>query len=199
MKKVVLIILIIGIMVFGSFAQMNDMLFGVKGGLTLGRISGFDDEISDDNAEYRIGVALGGMMIIPLNEKFYLQSELMYVMKGQKYDFSVEEVTMVFDVLEIPILVKYMAVESIAVYGGPTFDYLMTAKMDSDEGEVDLKDEDLVKSMAFGLSFGAQYKMDKILFDLRYDLGLSDVLDEDSSSASEIKMNTIYVTVGYLF
>jgi len=199
MKKILLIIVLAGIMVFGSFAQMGNMNFGAKAGLTLGDINGFEDELADEYAEYRIGLAIGGMMVMPLNEKLYLQGELMYVMKGQYYEGGGEEVTMVLDVIELPVLVKYMAAESIAVYGGPTIDHIMTAKIDSTEGEVDLKDEDLVKSMAFGLSFGAQYMMDKIIFDARYDLGLSNIVDDDSSSAPEIKMNTIYVTVGYLF
>ena len=195
MRKSILVVLLVGLMVVGSFAQMN---YGVKGGLTLGKVS-TDDVPSSVDRKFRMGFAFGGMMVMPLNEKLYLQGELMYVMKGQYYEGGGEEVTMVLDVIELPVLVKYMAAESIAVYGGPTIDHIMTAKIDSTEGEVDLKDEDLVKSMAFGLSFGAQYMMDKIIFDARYDLGLSNIVDDDSSSAPEIKMNTIYVTVGYLF
>ena len=197
MKKVVLIILIIGLMVFGSFAQMNEMSFGVKAGLTLGKLSISEEIFGGADEKFRVGFAGGGMMVMPLNENMHIQGELMYVMKGEKLEDGGEEATIIIDVLEFPVLLKYMVNESMGFYGGPTLNYIMTAKMESPMGEDDWND--LTKDMSFGLSFGAQYKMDQILFDARYDLGLTDIVDDDSPSAPEIKLNTIYVTVGYLF
>ena len=188
MRKIILVSLLVGLMVFGSFAQMNDMSFGIKGGLTLGSTT--EDMGSEVDKKFRMGFAFGGMMVMPLNENMALQSELLYVMKGQKYEFLSEDYTLKVAVLEIPVLLKYMINETMAVYGGPTLDYLLSAKYDDEDAK------DYFKDMFFGLSLGAQYKMDQIIFDARYDLGLTKV---DDTGSSDAKLNTMYVTVGYLF
>ncbi len=197
MRKLLIVIALVGLMVFGSFAQMGNMNFGAKAGLTLGRIGANEALFVDGDEKFRMSFAFGGMMIMPLNENMDLQGEFMYVMKGEKIEQGGEEGTYKIDVLELPVLLKYKLNETMAIYGGPTLDFIMKGEFETPEGTIDFKDE--LKSMGFGLSFGAQYKMDKILFDARYDLGLSDIADSDDTDAPEIKLNTIYVTVGYLF
>ena len=197
MKRIGLIFLLIGVMVFGSLAQMDDMKFGAKAGLTLSKLSISRDIFGGADEKFRMGFAGGGIMIMPLNETMAIQGELLYVMKGEKLEDGGEEATIILDVLEVPVLLKYKATESMGFYGGPTFNYILTAKMDTPVGEEDW--DDITKDMSFGLSFGAQYMMDKIIFDARYDIGLSDIIDSDDTDAPEIKMNTIYITIGYLF
>jgi len=207
MRKVFLVILLTGLMVFGSFAQMNDMMFGVKGGLTLGKLSIENDSDINDNwdRKFRMGFAVGGMMVMPLNENMHLQGELLYVMKGEKFevkDTLGDDFDISADVIEVPILLKYMAMENMAVYGGVSLDYIMSAKDKGDSYENDLIEDEIVKRFGFGLSFGAQYIMDQIIFDARYDIGLSNIFEEDNmyyGFMGKTKLNTIYVTVGYLF
>src|SRR6056297_1885632 len=195
MRKLLIVVALVGLMVFGSFAQMGNMSLGAKAGLTLGRMDTSEPLFLDVDEKFRMSIAFGGMMIMPLNKNMDLQGELMYVMKGEKLEESGEEATVKIDVLELPVLLKYKLNETMAIYGGPTLDFIMNAEIDlPDSDSVDIKDD--LKSMGFGLSFGAQYKMDKILFDARYDLGISDIADSEDG---EIKLNTIYLTVGYLF
>ena len=194
MRKLLIVVTLVGLMVFGSFAQMGNMNFGAKAGLTLGRVNSSEPVFVDADEKFRMSFAFGGMMIMPLNENMNLQGELLYAMKGEKLEQGGEEGTIKIDVLELPVLLKYKLNETMALYGGPTLDFIMKGEIETPEETIDFKDE--LKSMGFGLSFGAQYKMDKILFDARYDLGLSDIADSDEG---EIKLNTIYVTVGYLF
>jgi len=197
MRKVILVVLLIGMLVFGAVAETS---FGIKGGLTLGRMSN-QDLGSGVDEKFRMGFAGGGMMVMPLNEQMHIQAELMYVMKGEKWDIDgMGEAEYNIDVIEIPVLLKFMASKYMAVYGGPSFNYIMTAEAGLDGDMEDIKD-DLV-DMTFGLSFGAQYMMDKIVFDARYDLGLTSIIEDETGAPveeDEGRLSTIYVTVGYLF
>ena len=198
MRKIFLVSLLVGLMVFGAVAESN---FGIKGGLTLGRISN-SDLGSGVTEKFKMGFAGGGMMIMPLNEQMHIQAEAMYVMKGEKWDFDGYEVTLNVNVIEVPVMLRFMASKYMAVYGGPSFNYIMTAEADTPGGTIDLKDEGNITDMAFGLSLGAQYMMDKIVFDARYDLGLTSIIEDDTGAPieeDEGRLSTIYVTVGYLF
>ena len=197
MRKSILVVLLVGLMVFGSFAQMNDMAFGIKGGLTLGKVS-TDDVPSEVDRKFRMGFAFGGMMVMPLNENMDLQTELMYVMKGEKFEEGSFDMEIKMDAIEVPVLLKYKFAENFAGYGGISLDYIISAKLEEEGYELDLLEEDLVKTFGLGLSFGAQYMMDKIIIDARYDLGLTNYLEDDFMT-EEAKLNTIYLTVGYLF
>ena len=194
MRKLIIVVLLVGLMVVGSFAQMN---YGVKGGLTLGKVS-TDDVPSSVDRKFRMGFAFGGMMVMPLNENMELQTELMYVMKGEKFEEGSFDMEIKMDVLEVPVLLKYKFAENMAAYGGISLDYIVSAKVEEEGYELDLLEEDLVKTFGMGLSFGAQYMMDKIIIDARYDLGLTNMVEDDFMT-EEAKFNTIYLTVGYLF
>jgi len=197
MKKIFLVSLLVGLMVFGAVAETS---FGIKGGLTLGRMSN-QDLGSGVTEKFKMGFAGGGMMIMPLNEQMHIQAELLYVMKGEKWDIDgMGEAEYNINVIEIPVMLRFMASKYMAVYGGPSFNYIMTAEAGLDGDMEDIKD-DLV-DMTFGLSLGAQYMMDKIVFDARYDLGLTSIIDDGTGAPiedDEGKLSTIYVTVGYLF
>src|SRR6056297_427861 len=189
MRKSILVVLLVGLMVVGSFAQMN---YGVKGGLTLGKVS-TDDVPSSVDRKFRMGFAFGGMMVMPLNENMELQTELMYVMKGEKFEEGSFDMEIKMDVLEVPVLLKYKFAENMAAYGGISLDYIVSAKVEEEGYELDLLEEDLVKTFGMGLSFGAQYMMDKIIIDARYDLGLTNMVEDDFMT-EEAKFNTIYLT-----
>ncbi|TYB31998.1 MAG: PorT family protein [Candidatus Mcinerneyibacterium aminivorans] len=122
---------------------------------------------------------------------------MLYAQKGEKWTNG-EDVKLNIDVLEVPVLIKYFPIENMNIYAGPTLDYILSAKVEMDSGDLDLKEEELIKTMGFGLSFGTQYIMDKIVLDARYDMGLTDLNDE-AENDEEIKLNTIYISVGYMF
>ncbi len=86
MKKIVLSL--VAIMAFG-FANAQDVKFGAKLGFNFSTISGLD------GAETKLGLAVGGLAEIKLNEKFSVQPELMYSMLGAggKVHFSLKTYT----------------------------------------------------------------------------------------------------------
>ncbi len=194
MKKLVCLVLFLVILAVPMLAQMNDMMLGGKAGLTMGRAS-LDGDPMDET--FRLGFVAGGFMVMPLQENMHLQAEVLYAQKGEKWTNG-EDVNLNIDVLEVPVLVKFFPIENMNVYAGPTLNYIMTAKVKMDSGDIDLKDEELIKTMGFGISLGTQYFFENIFVDARYDMGLTDLNDQEESD-EEIKLNTIYFSVGYMF
>ena len=197
MKKVLLIVLIVGFMVSVSFAQIGNMKFGLKSGMTLGKIKINADIPSSVDRKLRMGFAAGGMMVMPVGEKMALQAELIYVKKGEKFSESGMEFESCMDVLELPVLFKYRVMEKASIYAGMSFDYLLNSTF----MYYNLDELDTVTKFGYGVSFGGQYIIDKLILDLRYDLGLSNYIDKVviPELGDEIKLNTIYFTMGYLF
>ena len=193
MKKLLCVVLFMVILAVPMFAQ-SDMMFGIKGGITMGRISAEAPDGVDE--KFRMGFSGGGMMAMELDKNIHLGVELLYVQKGEKWENGGEAEAKI-DVIEVPVLIKFFPIKNMNIYGGPNLNYVMSAKFDTGDTEIDLLDEDLVKNLGFGLSLGTQYMIDKIVLDARYDIGMSDYSEDEFGD--ELKFNTIYLSVGYLF
>ena len=80
-EKIILIALLLLAFSPAVFAQ-GITAKGVKGGLNIATLTG--DDVED--AKSKIGFAFGGFLTYEVNEMFSLQPELLFTMKGSKYD-----------------------------------------------------------------------------------------------------------------
>ena len=231
----VLLICTLGI----STAQSQDMRFGAKAGLSLYNTTtsfsggGFSAEETSDR---RLGFAAGAYAIIPINERFSFQPELMFVQKGGKFsdeddffdddffdddffnddDFFDDEggtAELIFNYLDIPLLVRFdLPVEgSAAPYltAGPVVGILLSAKEEFNGESSSIDDE--MKTLNFGLSLGGGFFVNQIHFDLRYEIGLADILDFEEEEDDfddfddffdvdfSVKTSGLMLTIGYSF
>src|SRR5690606_6511134 len=127
MKKTVLLLLFVTMAAFTSNAQ--EIKFGAKAGLNISNQTG-----DIENTKSLIGFHIGGFAEIKFTEKFAFQPELLYSLQGAKYDFSeedfTEESTLKLNYLNIPLMFKYYATESLFVEAGPQIGLLLSAKED---------------------------------------------------------------------
>ena len=217
MKRVVLILTILALMLSFSnvsIAQITEK--GIKVGLNLANASG--DDVED--TKNKMGFAVGGYILYPLNETITMRVEAMYSQKGAKmegempvvetlpyfpyytYEMKDYTATMSVDYIEIPVLFLYEIQSSGTmkpfVFAGPYLALKMSAKTKVEvEGE-DSETEDMkdVKGMDYGIILGAGAKVtDKISVDVRYSMGLTSV--DDSDADADIKNKVIAVTAGY--
>ncbi len=191
-------------------AESQDMRFGAKAGISLYNatssisISGLggNDFSVDETSDRRLGFAVGAFAIIPVNEKFSFQPELMFVQKGGKFsddfidddDFFDDDVffdendffddeggtaELTFNYLDIPLLVRFdiPSEGSVAPYltAGPVVGILLSAneKFNGESSSID----DEMKTFNFGLSLGAGVSVNQLHFDLRYEIGLANIFD----------------------
>lgn len=193
--------------------SMNAQTFGVKAGLNIADINYAGDYASENNkrSKSKIGMQFGVFAEFEISEKLAFQPELVFSMQGQKVENSdsnySSEGTGKYNYLNIPLMGKYYVNENISVQLGPQIGFLMSANTDTSttingittENSSDVKKD--IKSMDFGLNFGAGYKMDNgIAFDLRYNLSLTDIAKERSSNDNgKAKNAVINFTVNYAF
>ena len=199
MKRILILLLLLYFIIMSSFAQMNDIKFGVKSGMTIGNINFSAELPSNIDEKFKTGFVAGGMMVLPLNEKMSIQGELLYVMKGETLEINDGLYKLPFNMhgFELPVLFKYLVAENIHLYGGLSMTYITAATL---EGS-DLLENDRIKRFGYGISAGGQYIIEKLILDLRFDLGLSDYQDGDFIVPEDetMKLNTLYLTIGYLF
>ena len=233
MKRIIIITLAFVLMfTISSFAyetyEKGIKGYGMKAGLNMANFSGDDADPDEGDKKSRTGFSAGGFLTYGITEMFAVQPELLYTMKGAKYEWDGGSATTKFDYLEIPVLVKV----SIPTEGnigphffiGPSLGILLGAKnkveIDGEDpeglaGDHDVKDE--TKSTEFGLVFGAGVDIgmphSAITIDGRFGLGLTgtcedctyETYDEETmemvtvTEKLDVKNTVISFKVGYSF
>ena len=180
--------------------------FGLKGGVNFANMSGRD---IDPGWKGTTRFAAGGFFALKINKLLAIQPEFFYSLKGGRWDsiFYGDQISVKanFAYLDIPFLVKIyipMSAQSKLqpnFFLGPYAGIRMSAKIrvTTPDGsqEDDMEDP---KSLDFGLTAGAGIDFSlgkgKLIFDVRYSLGLSTI-----SKIEEIKNNVFALMAGYSF
>lgn len=205
MKKVLLIAVIALLSLSNVNAQ--DVKFGAKTGLNLSNIKG-----DLDNPEAKIGFNIGAFVEIGLSDKFTFQPELLFSTQGAKSEGSEGsdsfERTIKANYLNVPLMLKYAVSDKFALEFGPQIGFLLSADIEGtqtfDGNTVTINEDfkDSLKSIDFGLNFGASFDIvENVFIGARYNLGLSNIIDsEDMDSDDEKAQNSVFsVSVGYRF
>ncbi|WP_309614114.1 porin family protein [Flavobacterium sp.] len=186
MKK---IILTIAVVMAATFANAQDkkesvttkeIVFGVKGGYANTNFAG-----DIDNFDAASNFYIGGLVDFHISEKFHVQPELLYSMEGADNDEAN------LDFIRIPVMAKFFVGEGFNLQAGPELAFVAGG------GAI----KDALKSMDFGLGFGAGYELSSgLMFDARYNLGLSD-LNDDTTAFGDAKITTtsFQIGLGYRF
>lgn len=189
MKKLFLILLT-GFSFAAADAQIQ---FGLKAGANMATFSG-DNQ---DEAKWKIGFNGGGLVAIPLFSDFTLQPEVVYSVQGFKFDEENQKATFNANYLNIPVLFKYNNPTGFFIETGPQLGFLMSAKAKS--GGVSVDEKSGFKSTDFSWAFGLGYLIPGLNagIDARYNLGLSNIIKEDSEG--KLKNSVFQLGVFYLF
>jgi len=188
-----------------SYAQIQ---IGPKAGLNIANIGGDDSDFLGESLDSRTGFSGGIFFMYQFNKFFAIQPEAYYSMKGATINIMGVDITLEFDYIEVPLLLKLIIpVEGSnirpSIFAGPSVGFNTTAKI-SGEGngqtvEQDLKDDTKSTdfSLAFGGGIGFMVGANELGFDVRYILGLSTI--DDSSDAADLKNNVINFNIYFGF
>jgi len=215
MKKLSIIILVL-VLTFAFSSPVfssGSVNFGIKAGLNLAKWVGDDSEMlvedGSSDKKFRTGFSGGVLLCYQTSEMFALQPEMIYTMKGSKYEGTEMgmsyDATFTVEYLEIPVLAKIIISTGETkpyLLAGPALGVLLSSKGEVEVGGISVSDElEDVKSIDFGLILGAGINIDlgtgTLLFDARYNLGLTSI--DDSADDGDIKNSVISFNVGYLF
>jgi hypothetical protein len=207
MKKLFLLVVAIAITTIVSQAQ--EVRIGAKGGVNFATFSG--DDLGD--VKSRTGFHIGGLVEIPVSEKFAIQPEVLYSSQGSKYsdkgtelgvDYSYN-VEQKLDYIQVPVMAKFYAIDGLSLEVGPQVSFLTSSKLDYEgtlggvtvSGEEDLDD---VSSIDFSIGAGASYRLPMgLFFTARYNFGLGNVNDAADADDRKIQNRVAQLSVGYSF
>ena len=193
--------------------------YGLKGGLSIMKIKSSDTQDSDSIVK----PCFGAYLSVNYESGFAIQPELLLLMKGGKTDYSpygllaIEED--VYTYLELPVLAKYNVDVSdsikFSIFSGPSVgmllgthykltgydaDYLAGFLGVSTEGtaeDLGLNTNQFEFSLQLGLGMSYRLTSGEINFDVRYCIGLTDVLK--STTQYDNKNNGFIIMAGYTF
>ncbi len=134
---------------------------GIKVGLSMHSFGGDDKDIEKEGPpETRYGLGAGGFLTFGLGPNLALQPEVLYVMKGARFEMGDDEVTLKFAYLDIPVLLKYRFPTTGGtrpnLFAGPVGSIRLSADLQSveDGAEEEWDYSALVKGFDFGLAVG---------------------------------------------
>lgn len=204
-----------------SFSTVNgqEVRMGIKGGVNFANIGGDNT----DGLDGLTGFHLGGLVEIPVTERFAVQPEVLYSAQGAKREITRSFGDVSFkatgktklDYINIPILAKYYLVDGLAVEAGPQVGFLVSANSKSEldlngidpdiansieqefeSGDIDISDQ--TQGIDFGLALGASYRLNMgVFFGARYTLGLSNIHKDSGDFKNQ--NNVFQLSAGYSF
>lgn len=198
----------------------QEVRFGVKGGVNFSSIGGD----KTDGLDGLTGFHIGGLVEIPVTERFSVQPEVLYSAQGAKREIkeSFGDVSFTttgktkLDYINIPIIAKYYVIDGLAIEAGPQIGFMVSANAESkldlsgidpsiaeliedgfQSGDIDISDQ--TKGLDFGLALGASYRLNMgVFFGARYNFGLSNINDVDGSNVKN-QNNVFQISAGYSF
>ena len=208
MKKLKLS-LVIALLGMVSLVGAQNLSFNVKGGLNLSNFSG-DIPDTKVNPGFHIGVGTD----FEFAPNMSIQSGLFFSNKGAKIDGEIDlenyeilaaEVTVNANYLQLPIHLAYkidvMPGTKVVLHAGPYIAYGIAGKTKADVAGLSEKvdtfgDDGLdLKPFDAGLGLGVGAEFGKIILDLGWDMGLTNIGD----SYADVKTQNAYLSVGYRF
>lgn len=187
MKKVIIVQVIL---LISGIVSAQTFQFGPKAGVNIANFQ---------NGDYKnntlVGFHLGGFLSFAAGKNFAIQPEVLFSTQGAKIDDATNpHKEFKANYLNIPVLVQLRTNGGLYLETGPQAGLLLTAKTD-DESVKDLY-KSLDWSWAFGLGFRSKIGLG---LDARYNLGLTKVGDNLSSSSFQPDGKNSVIQVGLFF
>ena len=176
-------------------SQAQESRIGLKTGVNFANFGG------DADTDMRVGYHIGGFAKFQVSDALAIQPELLYSLQGYKTEgltfggvTFAEEENVNYHYVNIPVIFKIYPMEGFNLQVGPQFGYLASVTVDGE----DVKSESNSKDMDFGLAFGAGFDMNDVQIGARYNLGLSDIAD-DEDDEFKVQNRVIQVYIGFAF
>ena len=139
----------------------------------------------------KAGLLAGAELEYQVNEMLGLAAGAIYSMQGTAYDHT-DNVNL--DYVNIPLRAKIYVAPGFSINGGIQLGFMASAKIDGK----DVSDA-YNKTFDLSLPIGASYEINNIVFDARYNFGLTSVSDKKIYDMDDYKNSVIQITVGYRF
>lgn len=200
--RVLTIVAAVAACVLPRAAGAQGLTYGAKAGVTLATVSQDPEGLSSWG--YRVGLAAGGYVALPLGSRLAIQAEGLFAQKGAKADDDGLVTTLKLDYVEVPVLVKYAlthgGARSIHVFGGPSVAFKVRSRATASFGDttIDTDEDENVENVDFGVAAGGGVDFGKWSIDGRYTFGLSNLTKNDPDEG-KLRSRAISILAGVRF
>lgn len=148
-----------------------------------------------DGCDPRIGLAAGVEAEYQATDIFSVSAGLIYSMQGNKAKEEGVTLTTKLDYINIPILANVYVTKGLAVKLGVQPAFNVSDKQKLSGGGASLEAEDVgAESFDFSIPVGLSYEYNNVVFDARYNFGVTNIADGGDS-----KNSVFQFTLGYKF
>lgn len=143
----------------------------------------------------RIGLAAGVEAEYQATDIFSVSAGLIYSMQGNKAKEEGVTLTTKLDYINIPILANVYVTKGLAVKLGVQPAFNVSDKQKLSGGKASVEAEDVgAESFDFSIPVGLSYEYNNVVFDARYNFGVTNIADGGDS-----KNSVFQFTLGYKF
>ena len=148
-----------------------------------------------DGCDPRIGLAAGVEAEYQATDIFSVSAGLIYSMQGNKAKEEGVTLTTKLDYINIPILANVYVTKGLAVKLGVQPAFNVSDKQKLSGGKAPFESEDVgAESFDFSIPVGLSYEYNNVVFDARYNFGVTNIADGGDS-----KNSVFQFTLGYKF
>lgn len=200
-KNSILVTLVLSLIATVSVAQVN---FGLRTGVAATTLAPKGNLLENNNTT--LSYTAGAFASVPLSQSFAFQPEINYIRKGRTDETSELSTTSASkfsnDYLQVPLLLQFRDARSLSSNGtafyinaGPYAGFVLDSRAKTNAGGAMLALSESKKT-DWGASFGIGYQSPlfskAIRFDLRYDMGLSEIANQPA----DYRTKALSLTVG---
>jgi len=188
MKKIFMMA-VMAVAALTANAQQEAGTFSIqpKAGLNVTTITG-------DAWKAKAGFTAGVEGMYQATEKLGVSAAVMYSMQGAKVK-NANDAKVNYGYINIPILANYYVVKGLAIKAGIQPGFMVSAKAKQGDTSVNIKD--YCKKFDFAIPVGVSYEIANVVFDARYNIGLTKTAKGDN--VEKTKNSVFQFTVGYKF
>lgn len=189
------------VIVFCFFVQIvNAQTYGIKGGVNFANLT-ISEAGMNVSPKSITSFHFGVVADFKLQGDLYLNTGLLYSLKGAKADVEGVTGTEKLHYLEIPVNLAYKfpinETSKFFIQAGPYFGYALSGKDESGGESTDLFNSgSYYKRFDCGLGFGAGVEFGPLVATLGYELGLANIYDY---SGAKLKNKVFQISLAYMF
>lgn len=184
----------------------NKVSLGFKGGTNFANI--FDADSESFENDFRVGLAAGMFLQIPLGDLLGIHPEIMFSQKGFKGDGSLFGVDYEFsrtsNFIDVPLMVALKPSSRVTLLAGPQFSYLLSTTEDITADDLGVEiieefDNQDLRNNILGFAAGIDININQIVIGLRASWDLTNNSSDGSSEAIRYRNMIYQVTAGFRF
>jgi len=196
----VLVLAVVGLATPSTASAQVGVLVGLN-------VANVDFDVSDTsisvNGDSRTGFVAGLSFNMPIQEVFSVEVDALFAQKGTKFSATESGFTdtakINLNYVDIPVLAKVNVTGSAPVgvhlLAGPSFNFKVSEKFDPEDAA---DADDSIETMETALVFGGGVHVGAFRVDLRYGIGLSNIVKDSASDGFITGKNRVFsILVGF--